>query len=248
MWSSVQLMPVLGEHGIMKTEDIVHAIRPGAYYFPKTALVCIENTHNRAGGTIYPVGFIKDISDALHQRGIRLHIDGARIWNASIASGVPLYEYAKYADSISVCFSKGLGAPVGSMLLGSKEFITRAHKFRKIFGGGMRQSGILAAACQYAIEHNRTRLAEDHANAKLFARLLGDCTSFTIRQELVQSNIVLLDFSRSSISTDDAIEKCKREGVLLSAGQRNFVRAVTHLDVPGADIETAAKRILSVLH
>lgn len=241
--SSVQLMPVKGDYGIMQTHDVLNAIRPSAYYFPKTSLVCLENTHNRAGGTIYPIDLIKEISDAVHERGINLHLDGARIWNASVATGIPLYEYARYVDSISVCFSKGLGAPVGSMLLGDKEFITRAHRYRKIFGGGMRQAGILAAACLYAVDHNIDRLAEDHGNAKRFSELLSDCTAFTINHNLVQTNMVMLDFTRSLITPIEALEKIQNAGVLLIPGSSTALRAVTHLDVTRTDVEEAAMRI-----
>ncbi len=245
--SSVQLMPVKGQYGIIQPHDVLNAIRPSAYYFPKTSLVCLENTHNRAGGTIYPIDLMMKISNTLHERGIKLHLDGARIWNASVATGIPLYEYARYVDSISVCFSKGLGAPVGSMLLGDKEIITRAHKYRKIFGGGMRQAGILAAACLYAVDHNIERLAEDHTNAKRFAELLSDCSAFTINHNLVQTNMVMLDFTHSQITPVEALEKIQNAGVLLIPGSSTTLRAVTHLDVTRTDVEEAAMRIKEAL-
>lgn len=246
LWSGVQLMPITGRHGVLQKDNIINAIRGDAYYFPKTTLVCLENTHNRAGGTIYPLEAIKEISDEMKKRNIHLHLDGARIWNASVATGIPPDEYAAYVDSISVCFSKGLGAPVGSMLLGKKEFIARAHKFRKVFGGGMRQAGILAAACLYAIENNIDRLKDDHANAIRFARLLSDRRSFRIDQEIVQTNIVLLDFSSSSITATEAQLKMKDAGVFLSQGTGTTLRAVMHLDVTSVDIEEAASRITRI--
>ncbi|MBE2226655.1 MAG: threonine aldolase family protein, partial [Ignavibacteria bacterium] len=155
--SGVQVMPLKGTHGVMDAGEIEAHIRPDWYHYPKTSLVCIENTHNRAGGTVYPLNEIKSVSKVCRNNNLKLHLDGARIFNASVESGVSVKEYASQVDSITFCFSKGLGAPIGSILCGDEEFITRAHKYRKILGGGMRQAGIIAAGALYAIENNVTR-------------------------------------------------------------------------------------------
>ena len=164
--SGVQLHTIEGQRGVLRAEQLAPAVRPPAYYMPRTTLICLENTHNRAGGTVYPIEEIKRIRDFARALGIKLHLDGARLWNASVATGITPREYAQYFDTISVCFSKGLGAPVGSALVGSEDAIQRARRFRKIFGGGMRQAGIIAAGALYALEHNVNRLKEDHDKAR----------------------------------------------------------------------------------
>ncbi|MCK9410527.1 MAG: threonine aldolase family protein, partial [Bacteroidetes bacterium] len=152
--SAVQVQTIPGIRGVFRAEDLPPHIRPALYYMPKTKVICVENTHNRAGGTVFPIEEIKKISSFCKERGILFHLDGARLWNASVATGVTVREWAQYFDSVSICFSKGLGAPVGSAICGSAEFVTRAHKWRKVLGGGMRQSGIIAAGALYAVQHN----------------------------------------------------------------------------------------------
>ncbi|MCK5032876.1 MAG: low specificity L-threonine aldolase, partial [Calditrichia bacterium] len=169
MLSGVQLHPIIGKNGHPTAEQIIPAIRPGDDHFPQTKLICLENTHNRAGGTIFPIEEISKIHTVAKEHNIKLHLDGARLWNAAIETGKRMKEYAAYFDSVSLCFSKGLGAPVGSIVTGSKEFIKRAHYYRKAYGGGMRQVGILAAACIFAVENHFERLSEDHRNARLLA-------------------------------------------------------------------------------
>ncbi len=176
--SNVQLHTVPGINGVMNVEDIKSAIRSKEYYFPNTKLICLENTHNRAGGTIQPIENLKEIYAFAKDNNIKVHIDGARIFNASVETGISLKEYASYCDSISFCFSKGLGAPVGSILCGESDFITLAHKWRKILGGGMRQSGIIAAAALYALENNVERLKEDNDKAKYFAEEISKIEGF----------------------------------------------------------------------
>jgi threonine aldolase len=241
MMSQVQLVPVRGERGVMRAEDVDAAVRDTAYYFPKSALVCLENTHNRAGGTIHPLGAIDAIGGVCRARGMKLHIDGARLWNAHIATGTPMIEYAKRVDTVAVCFSKGLGAPAGSMLAGPKDFIARAHRFRKVFGGGMRQVGVLAAAALYALDEHLERLAEDHANAWYFADALSDLRAFSIDMAAVQTNIVILDPAPSGIGVADALARLKARGVLLTPGTPGKIRAVFHLDADRARVQQAVE-------
>jgi threonine aldolase len=237
--SGVQLHCVSGARGIMDVESIEDAIRDKDYHYPRTSLVAIENTHNRAGGTIYSIERIKDVAALCKKHDLKFHMDGARLWNAHIASGVPLKEYGKYVDSLTVCFSKGLGAPVGSMLCGDKALIEKAHKFRKVIGGGMRQIGILAAAAQYAVKNNLARMNEDHAKAKYFSYELSKLSSFVIDKESVQTNIVIADSSPSKKSTEEILATLKSEGVLMTPMMKNRIRAVFHLDVSMGETEKA---------
>lgn len=242
--SHVQVMPVNGKNGIFTADQVEEVIRPEAYYLPKTKLVCVENTHNRGGGSIFPIDEIKKIKNVVDKYGLKFHLDGARLWNASIATGISMKEYASYFDSVSVCLSKGLGAPVGSVIAGSKEFIKIAHRYRKAWGGGMRQAGILAAAGLFAIEHNFKRLAEDHRRAKYFAEEISKISRIKIDLDSVQTNIVL--FEVDGLTAQEVVAKVKDasktgDALLLSVGKKYLVRAVTHLDVNDDDIEKAIK-------
>lgn len=242
--SHVQVIPVSGNRGIFTAEQVEEVIRPEAYYLPKTRLVCVENTHNRGGGSIFPIEEIKRIKEVVDKYNLKFHLDGARLWNASIATGISLSDYAKYFDSVSVCLSKGLGAPVGSVIAGSKEFIKLAHRYRKAWGGGMRQAGILAAAGLYAIENNFQRLAEDHRRAKYFAEEISKISRVKLNPDDVQTNIVL--FEVDSLTAQEVCQIVKDvsktgNSLLLSVGKKYLVRAVTHLDVNDDDIEEAIK-------
>jgi threonine aldolase len=241
MMSAVQLHTVQGSLGVLMPEDVDAAIRPGEYYYPRTALVCTENTHNRMGGTVCPIGEMRELHAFCLSHGIPLHLDGARIWNAHVASGTPLIEYGEAAESISICFSKGLGAPVGSMLLGPQEFVTRAHKYRKVFGGGMRQSGMLAAAALHAVEHHLPLLADDHRRAREFAASLASCRAFRIDPARVQSNMVLLDFGASHERAAEAQLRLRAAGVAIGMGMGDTLRAVFHLDLDDAALEKAIR-------
>lgn len=225
--SGVQLMPVSGVNGEMDIDELESKIRPKDYYYPKTTLVCIENTHNRAGGTIISIEHIKKVKQLCDKHGLKLHLDGARIFNAVVETGISLKEYASYFDSVSFCFSKGLGSPVGSVLCGSKEFIKVAHKWRKIIGGGMRQSGILAAAALYALENNIERLKDDNNRAKKFAKELSNISTLNFNK--VETNIVV--FSSSEFEKEELISNCKAEGLLVSPSGGKNLRAVFHLDI-----------------
>lgn len=237
--SNVQMMTVKGENGVMQLEEIKKFVRTKEYYFPRTRLICLENTHNRAGGVIQPVEVIKEISGFARSSDIRMHMDGARIYNASVETGISVKEYASYFDSISFCFSKGLGAPVGSILCGSSEFIAIAHKWRKIIGGGMRQAGILAAAALYALDNNVKRLKEDHYKAKYFAKEISGIKEVSTNLDFVHTNIVI--FSNSKYSKQELISKLKEKGVLISAGSFENLRAVFHLDVTMEEVENSVK-------
>ena len=167
--SGVMCRCINGQRGIFAGADVEAALRPADQHFPRTRLLCIENTHNRGGGRIWPIQQLQEVAATARRHGLPLHLDGARLWNASVATGIPERDYATLFDTVSVCFSKGLGAPVGSALVGPKAFIERVRRFRKMFGGGMRQAGIIAAGALFALRNHRTRLAEDHANANALA-------------------------------------------------------------------------------
>jgi threonine aldolase len=245
--SSVQVHPVEGVRGVLSVEGVKRAVRPRVYYMPKTRLLCLENTHNRAGGTIYPIEAIKEMHDLARNEGMMLHLDGARLWNASAVTGIPPREYASYFDSVSVCLSKGLGAPIGSVISGTKEFIDQARRYRKIFGGGMRQAGILAAAGIYALDHNRDRLNEDHEKARYLAGELARMPELSIDLESVQTNIIIIGVEKSGHTPEEILAALRERGVLLTLGNYMGVRAVTHLDVSMEQVREAAAVVARTL-
>lgn len=232
--SGVQLFPVKGNYGVMTADDIKKFIRTKEYYFPVTKLFCLENTHNRAGGTIQPLDEIKKISILAKENGAKTHLDGARIFNACVETGITLKEYSKYFDSVSFCFSKGLGCPVGSILCGDKLFIETAKKWRKILGGGMRQVGILAAAAIYALDNNIDRLKKDNEKAKYFAEEINKSDVINVDLKSVQTNIVI--FKTNKYSKAEITDKLKAKGVIISSGSYDNLRAVFHLDVSEDDL------------
>jgi len=226
-----------GERGLFTAAQVRAVLRPRNQHFPPTQLVCIENTHNRGGGTIWPLERIAEVSAAAREAGLAMHLDGARLWNATAATGIPEREYARHFDSASVCFSKGLGAPIGSALAGTAAFIDRARRFRKMFGGGMRQAGIVAAGALYALEHHRQRLAEDHANARLLAGGIARLPGIEIDPAAVETNIVI--FRSTAMPAETLSARLKGAGVWLLPRDAESLRAVTHLDVSHAEIEEA---------
>ncbi len=236
--SGVSIKTIPNSMGVITAEQIQAAINPNAYYLPKTKLICLENTQGRSGGTIFPIEEIKKISQLTRERNIKLHLDGARIWNASVESGISLSEYAKYFDSISVCLSKGLGAPIGSVIIGDKEFIDMALVHRKMFGGGMRQVGIIASAGLYAIENNINRLSDDHKKAKLLADGLKNLKSFKVNIKSVQTNMVIADIQINK-TQQEVLALLKTNGILLTPERNTSIRAVTHLDVSLEEIYKA---------
>ncbi|MEM1252562.1 MAG: low-specificity L-threonine aldolase [Cyanobacteria bacterium P01_H01_bin.21] len=226
---------VAGECGVFTAKELTKVLRPTDVHFPKTRLVCLENTHNRGGGKIYPLAEIDAIAQVCQQHDLKLHLDGARLWNACIAANIPEAEYVKSFDSVSVCFSKGLGAPVGSALAGSNQFIERARRFRKMFGGGMRQAGMMAAGAIYALKHHRARLKDDHINAKMLAKGLANIPGIEIDPNAVETNIVV--FRTPSLPAKTLVERLQVKGVYVLAVGQNAIRAVTNLMVNEEQIE-----------
>lgn len=245
--SGIQFQCLKGVRGILDASQIEEAIRPADHHFPVTRLVCLESTHNRGGGTIYPLEKMAGIYRLAKSKELLVHLDGARLWNASVATGIKPREYAQWADSVSVCLSKGLGAPIGSLVAGSKPFIDRVHRFRKMFGGGMRQVGIIAAAGIYALDHHLKRLKEDHQNAKRLAVGLKEFKGVSIDPKHVETNIVIFDVANTGMTGAQVAEAMKKEGVLVHAFGKTQIRLVTHLDVDAEDIEKALKTFEKVL-
>ena len=244
--SGIQLYPIGGNLGVYTSEQVEPIIRPtSAYYMAKTKVIEVENTQVRAGGTIWPLENILDLKHLVLKYNLKYHLDGARIWNASVATGISVSEYASHFDSISCCLSKGLGAPVGSLIGGSKEFINEAFRVRKAWGGGMRQVGILAAAGLYALKNNVARLAEDHANAKYLAKELSELSSIEIDLNAVQTNIV--SFKPLKLTVEEALDKFGEQGLLLSTGKIGWIRAVTHLDVSSNEIKKAIEILRKIM-
>ena len=233
----LRLLP--GEHGIFTAEQAAANLRPGDSHFPQSRLIVVENTHNRGGGTIWPMGHIQALRKLADERGLKMHLDGARLMNACVATGIPPQEYARYFDTVSTCFSKGLGAPVGSAVAGTAAVIRRVHRCRKMFGGGMRQSGLLAAAAIYALDHNIDRLAEDHRNAKRLAEGLAVLPHLRVDMAAVQTNIVYFDVDPSFCTGAALAERLAAQGVRMFATGPQRLRAVTHLDVSSEAIERA---------
>ncbi len=245
--SSIQFNCLKGVRGILEASQIEEAIRPADHHFAVTRLVCLENTHNRGGGSIYPLEKMAEIYRSARSKGLLLHLDGARLWNASVATGIKPHEYAQWADTVSVCLSKGLGAPIGSLVASSKTFIDRVHRFRKMFGGGMRQVGIIAAAGIYALDHHLERLKEDHQNARRLAVVLKEFKGISIEPKYVETNIVIFDVTDTGMTGAQVAEVMKKEGVLIHALGKTQIRLVTHLDVTSEDIEMALKAFEKVL-
>jgi len=245
--SGIQFQCLRGVRGILDASQIEEAIRPADHHFPVTKLVCLENTHNRGGGSIFPLEKMAEIYRLAKSKGLLVHLDGARLWNASFATGIKPHEYAQWADSVSVCLSKGLGAPIGSLVAGPKPFIDRVHRFRKMFGGGMRQVGIIAAAGIYALDHHFERLKEDHQNAKRLGVGLKEFKGVSIDPRHVETNIVIFDVANTRMTALQVAEMMKKESILIHAIGKTQIRLVTHLDVTAEDIEKALKAFKKVL-
>ncbi|MBY0457907.1 MAG: low-specificity L-threonine aldolase [Gemmataceae bacterium] len=233
----------LTRDGRLTVKDFEGKIRPDDMHAVRTRLVCLENTHNRGGGTVYSPESVKAIADWARANKLALHLDGARLWNAVVKTGVPAREWARHFDTVNVCFSKGLGTPVGSMLLGPSDLIAHGRRIRKLFGGAMRQVGLLAAACQYALDHHLDRLAEDHANAQFLARAVADVPGFTLTPPEVETNLVWYEVDARHGSAKAVAARLREKGVLVAALGENVIRAVTHLDVTREQCQTAADAI-----
>jgi threonine aldolase len=235
--SGVQLAPVQGQKGILTAAQVEGAIRWDDPHEPVTRLVCLENTNNHAGGVVYPIEIMREISELASARNLKVHLDGARVFNASVASGIDVKEYCSLCDSTMFCLSKGLGAPIGSVVTGSRDFIRRAHRGRKLLGGGMRQAGIVAAAGVYALENNIDRLAEDNSRARKLAEAISEIASVAVDLDTVQTNIVVVDVDGSGLNVDEAVLRLEQNGVLVVPFGGTTIRAVTHLDVDDGDID-----------
>ncbi len=234
-----------GLRGLFDADAIDALSYPDAHHFPRTRLVLIENTQNRGGGAVWPMAQIERVTGKARERGLRVHLDGARIWNASAATGIAPAAYAKHADTISCCFSKGLGAPAGSAVCGDKATIARVHRFRKMFGGTMRQSGVLAAAALHALENHRERLVEDHRAASQLAERLSAVRGVTIALP-VETNMVFVDLAEPLPLAAVVCERLKAAGVLCLPTLPRRIRMVVHLDAPAAACEEAATRFAKV--
>jgi threonine aldolase len=239
---------VVGRGGLFTAGDLRAAYKPpGHIVMPPTTLVAVENTHNRGGGVVFPQNDAVAICDAARGLGVASYLDGARLFNAAAATGRSLTELAAPFDIVSVALSKGLGSPVGSLIAGRRDDIARAVRARRMFGGAMRQSGILAAAGLWALDHNLGRLAEDHANARLLAERLAGLRGVSLDLATVQSNIVIFRMGEGAPDAATIVARAQELGVLVSAFAARTVRAVTHLDVSRADCELAADRLVQVL-
>ncbi|MBA5871021.1 MAG: aminotransferase class I/II-fold pyridoxal phosphate-dependent enzyme [Nitrospira sp. CR2.1] len=246
--AGVQLHWITGRQGLMTAEQVEAAIRPTDPYSIQTALICIENTHNAGGGTIYPLATIQAIRAVASAHGLPMHLDGARLFNAVVASGIAAADYARHFETVTFCLSKGLGAPAGSLIATDDlALLERLRRFRRMYGGAMRQSGILAAAGLYALEHHVHRLAEDHAHAKRLAERLAQIPAISINPPAVETNIVFFDIRSPGLSAPAFVSALRQEGVLLNAVSAHTCRAVTHLDVSSKAIEQAADAIARVL-
>ena len=238
--AGVTIVPLETDRGIFTPDQVVDAAPGPSPEFPPglfdpTTLVTIENTHNEAGGTVWLLESMRAVSDVARDLGLAVHLDGARLWNATAATGIALDQYASTADTVNVCFSKGLGAPVGSALVGPRDVIDRGRWYKKMYGGGFRQAGIIAAGALYALEHNRDRLVDDHANARRFAEAAADLDGLTVDLESVQTNIVFFDVADASRFA----ERLRSAGVDTLSLAPTRIRAVFHLDVSDADTTRA---------
>jgi len=247
--AGVQLHWVTGQRGLLTPEQVEAAIRPKDSYSIQTKLICLENTHNSGGGSCYALSTIEQIGKVAQTHAIPMHLDGARLFNAVAATGVPAADYARPFKTVSFCLSKGLGAPVGSMIVSDQPTIEQARRFRRMYGGGMRQAGILAAAGIYALEHNITRLKEDHEHARRLALVLQKIPTVSIDVHSVETNILVFDVRLQSLgrSAADIIAALKQAGVLINALGETTFRAVTHLDVSAQDIDEAGQVFAQVL-
>ncbi|MFO0861093.1 MAG: GntG family PLP-dependent aldolase [Phycisphaerales bacterium] len=242
--SGCMIRTIANPRGLFDVADVTPLVRQDAYHFPHSRLLTIENTHNRGGGTVWPLAQIERVTAEARKHKLKLHLDGARLWNASIASGVAMKDYARHFDTVSCCFSKGLGAPIGSAVAGDTDSILRVQRFKKMFGGMTRQVGLLAAAAIYAMDHHVQRLAEDHANAKRLAELIANIPGLSIALAPVETNIVYFDIAQDVPLTGQQLsDKLKSQGVLMLATGPRRIRCVTHLDVTAPMIERAAQTI-----
>jgi threonine aldolase len=239
--------PVSNREGLLDPEDVISAIRPKNLHMPTPRVLSLENTHNRGQGRITPISLHRELCDAAHQKGLSVHLDGARIFNAQVATGVSVAEYAGTVDSITFCLSKGLSCPVGSILAGSRPFIEKARRIRKRLGGAMRQAGILAAAGIVALRTTIDRLAEDHSNARRLAEALAGLSGLSVDLKRVETNMVYVDVSGTDLTGQRLSELLKESGVMASVPGPSTLRFVTHRHITSSDIDKAVSRVRDVL-
>lgn len=245
--SGVTCRTIEGDHGVLDVRQLEDKIRPLNDHLVRTRIVCLENTHNRGGGKIYPLAKIEEIGAWARKNNLVMHLDGARLWNAIVATGIPAIEWSKHFDSVSVCFSKGLGAPIGSALAGTRDFVSKARRIRKLFGGGMRQAGILAAAALYALDHHLDRLAEDHRNARLLAQAIADTPGLCLTAPETDTNIIWFEVDPELGTAKEVASALKQHGILIHAPGPWIMRICTHLDVSAAQAQQAADIIRRVV-
>jgi len=238
--SGIAVRPVRGEYGVLQLDDVAHLIRGDNEHLVRTRLLCLENTHNRGAGRVQPYETVVQLTKWARENGLATHLDGARLFNAVVATGIPAAEWAQHFDTVSVCFSKGLGAPVGSALAGTKQQMAVARRHRKLFGGGMRQAGIIAAGALHALEQHVDRLADDHANAQFLAEAVRATDGLALQPNFVDTNIVIFHVAPSLGTAADFVERLRDRGVLMLPFGPQLIRAVTHLDVTREDIEAAS--------
>lgn len=241
--SGVSSKTVDGDCGILHVDQLRGLVRPENDHLVRTRLVCLENTHNRGAGRVQPYDNVVDICQWAEENGLRRHLDGARLFNAAVATGVDVADWSRHFDTVSVCFSKGLGAPVGSALAGTREMIKRARRARKLFGGGMRQAGIIAAGALYALENHVDRLAEDHAKAQVLASAVRQCRGLTLQPDTVDTNILIFNVDPNLGTASAFVAAMRDAGVLAMATAPQVIRLVTHLDVTAEQAERAGEII-----
>ena len=241
--SGIMCRTIAGDHGVLDLSQLEDKIRPADDHLVRTRLVSLENTHNRGGGRVYPLEKIRAISVWARQHGLLMHLDGARLWNAIVATGLPAVQWGRHFDSVSVCFSKGLGAPIGSALAGTQEFVTRARRIRKLLGGGMRQAGIAAAAALYALDHHIDRLADDHHNAMVIAQAIADTPGLRLDPPEVETNLLWFEVDPQLATAKEVVAVLQQRGILIYAAGPYRLRACTHLDVSAAEAERVAETI-----
>ncbi len=237
--SGLAMKTISGTRGLFGPDEVLAAINPDGPHFASTRILCLENTHNGGGGRVWPLELLRETVVAARAQGLIVHLDGARLLNASVASGIPASEIGREFDTVTLCLSKGLGCPLGAIVAGSSERMAKARRLKHLFGGAMRQAGMVAAAGIYALDHNVDRLADDHANAKRLAEGLAEA-GLPVDPGEVETNFVLLDATALGLSVPEGADRLRGEGVLLSvAGRQGHLRAVTHLDISAEDIEGA---------
>jgi threonine aldolase len=244
--SGVTTRTVDGQYGVLDVDQLRGLIRPASEHYVHSRLVVLENTHNRGGGCVYPQDKVGEISKWARANNLAMHLDGARLWNAHVATRTPLAELSQPFDSVSVCFSKGLGAPIGSAFVGTREFVAKARRVRKLYGGAWRQAGVLAAAALYALDHHLPKLADDHRHASILADTIADTPGLRLDPPSVETNLVWFEVDPALTTAPALAAELKEKGVLVHPAGPTTLRACTHLDVSSSEIEFAAKTLRQV--